>query len=258
MDREMAHLTEQQLVLHYYGDSEYAAAVEAHLTGCLACREEYASLQRLLNSVDGLPVPERGAGYGERVWLKVSGELELDAKRSWWKRLSGNPSGSWSAAVPRWAVAGGVTVLLALAFLAGRWTGRPTGPENQVAAAGGGSERVLLYALGEHLDRSQMTLVSLANSSDAETPLERNQAEDLLKENRLYRQAALRSGDESAAAVLDELERVLTEVANAPGGELDAVRQRMAQHGLLFKIRVLRSQVIQKEKATRPDQAIRN
>lgn len=253
MDREMAHLTEEQLVLHYYGDSEHAA-IDAHLAECLACREEYAALQRLLNSMDGLPVPERGADYGERVWLKVSGKLGLDAKRSRWKRLSG----SWNAAVPRWAVAGGVTVLLALAFLAGRWTVHPTGPENQVVAKGGGSERVLLNALGEHLDRSQTTLVSLANSSDAETPLERNQAEDLLKENRLYRQAALRSGDEGAAAVLDELERTLTEIANAPGGELDSVRQRMTQQGLLFKIRVLRSQVIQKEKAARPDQVVRN
>ena len=134
MDREMAHLTEEQLVLHYYGDSEHAA-IDAHLAECLACREEYAALQRLLNSMDGLPVPERGADYGERVWLKVSGKLGLDAKRSRWKRLSG----SWNAAVPRWAVAGGVTVLLALAFLAGRWTVHPTGPESQVVAKGGGA-----------------------------------------------------------------------------------------------------------------------
>ena len=254
MDQEMTHLTEEQLVLHYYGDSGNAAGVETHLDACPVCREEYAALQRLLNSMDSVPVPDRGAGYGERVWLEVSGELGLGAKQSWWRRLVG----SRSPAVPRWAVAGGVTMLIALAFLAGRWTVRPTGPEQQVVAGGGGSERVLLNALGEHLDRSQMTLVSLANSSEGETPLERNQAEDLLKENRLYRQAALRSGDESAAAVLDELERVLTEVANAPGGELDSVRQRMVQQGILFKIRVLRSQVIQKERAVRPDQMLRN
>jgi hypothetical protein len=108
------------------------------------------------------------------------------------------------------------------------------------------------------LDRTQVTLVSLANSSGGETGLERDQAEDLLRENRLYRQAALRSGDESAAAVLDELERVLVEVANAPGSELDSVRQRMVEQGLLFKLRVLRSQVMQKEKAGRPNLIVRN
>lgn len=251
MDKEMTHLSQEQLVLHYYGDAENAAGVETHLAACLACRDEYTSLQRLLNSVDSVPVPERGTDYGERVWLKLSGELGLNAKRAWWKR-------SWSGAAPRWAVAGSVMMLIALAFLAGRWTVRPSGPESQLVAKGGGSERVLLNALGEHLERSQMTLVSLANSTEDETPLERGQAEDLLKENRMYRQAALRSGDGSAAAVLDELERVLTEVANAPGSELDSVRQRMIQQGLLFKIRVLRSQVIQKEKAVRPDPMVRN
>jgi ElaB/YqjD/DUF883 family membrane-anchored ribosome-binding protein len=254
MDRNMTHLTEEQLVLHYYGDSEDVSQVETHLAQCPTCNAEYASLQRLLNSVDSVPVPERGAGYGEQVWLRVQGELGLSAKRSWWNRLSGN----WSAMVPRWAVAGGGMVLLALAFLAGRWTVQPSIPQSQTVAARAGSERVLLDALGEHLDRTQMTLVSLANSSGDETRLERGQAEDLLKENRLYRQAALRSGDQSAAAVLDELERVLVEVANAPEGELDSVRQRMIEQGLLFKIRVLRSQVIQKEKAGRPDLMLRN
>ena len=253
MDGETKHLTDEQLVLHYYGDSENARDVEMHLDACSACREEYAALQRVLNTVDGVPVPERGSEYGAQVWAKVSGELGLDAKRPWWKKLTG----AWSPAVPRWVVAGGVTTLIALAFLAGRWTMRPTAPENQLTAAAG-SERVLLDALGEHLDRSQMTLMSLANSNAGETPLERSQAEDLLKENRLYRQSALRSGDERAAAVLDELERVLTEVANSPGDELDSVKQRIVQQGLLFKIRVLRSQVIQKEKAARPDQVVRN
>jgi ElaB/YqjD/DUF883 family membrane-anchored ribosome-binding protein len=254
MDGNMTHLTEEQLVLHYYGDSEDVSQVETHLAQCPICSAEYASLQRLLNSVDSVPVPERGAGYGEQVWLRVREDLGLDAKRSWWNRLGG----SWNVMPPRWAIAGGGMVLLALAFLAGRWTVQPSLTQGQAVAARAGSERVLLDALGEHLDRTQMTLVSLANSSGGETRFERGQAEDLLKENRLYRQAALRSGDESAAAVLDELERVLVEVANAPESELDSVRQRMVEQGLLFKIRVLRSQVIQKEKAGRPDLMLRN
>jgi len=257
MNEAMKHLTEEQLILHYYGDAENAAAVETHLEACSACRAEYASLQRTLNTVDGLPVPERGAEYGAQVWARVSAELGLGAKRSWRDRLRA----AWSGGIPRWATAGGVTMLLALAFLAGRWTVRPTlpqGPASQVANARAGHERILLDALGEHLDRSQMTLVSLANSGAGETPMERDQAEDLLKENRLYRQAAVRSGDENAAVVLDELERVLTEVANAPDSDLDGLRQRMARQDLLFKIRVLRSQVMQKEKAVRPDPMVRN
>jgi hypothetical protein len=240
--------------LHYYGDSEDASQVETHLAQCPACGEEYASLQRMLNTLDSVPVPERATDYGGQVWLRVRRELGLNTKTSWWKRLGG----SWSTLVPRWVVAGGVTVLIALAFLTGRWTVQPSITQSQAAAGRAGSERVLLNALGEHLDRTQVTLVSLANSSGNETRLERDQAEDLLKENRLYRQSALRSGDEGAATVLDELERVLTEVANAPGSDLDSVRQRMVEQGLLFKLRVLRSQLIQKEKAGRPDLIVRN
>jgi hypothetical protein len=208
----------------------------------------------LLNTLDSVPVAERGAGYGEQVWLRVQGKLGLGAKRSWWSRLGG----SWGAMTPRLVIAGGVMTLIALAFLAGRWTVQPSVPSIQMASAKAGSQRVLLDALGDHLDRTQVTLVSLANSSGGETGLERDQAEDLLRENRLYRQAALRSGDQSAAAVLDELERVLVEVANAPGSELDSVRQRMVEQGLLFKLRVLRSQVMQKEKAGRPNLIVRN
>jgi hypothetical protein len=257
MERNMTHLTDEQLVLHYYGDAEDAGSqsqVEAHLAQCPICNEEYASLQRLLNTVDSVPVPERGADYGGQVWLRVRNELGLSAKTAWWSRLPGK----WGGMMPRWTLVGSVTVLIGMAFLAGRWTVQPTAPEGATAAVRAGSERVLLDALGDHLDRTQVTLVSLANSSGSETRLERDQAEDLLKENRLYRQAALRSGDEGAAAVLDELERVLVEVANAPGSELDSVRQRMVEQGLLFKIRVLRSQVIQKEKAGRPDPMVRN
>ena len=71
----MTHLTEEQLVLHYYGDAESAAEVEAHLAQCPACGEEYASLQRLLNTLDSVPVAERGA------WLTSHGFLVHATKK---------------------------------------------------------------------------------------------------------------------------------------------------------------------------------
>jgi len=45
---------------------------------------------------------------------------------------------------------------------------------------------------------------------------EQRRAEDLLQENRLYRQTALQEGDTGLASVLDELERVLLDVAHSP------------------------------------------
>ena len=61
----MNHLNEEQLILLYYGEEGDALAVGRHLEECGDCRSLYGSLQRVLNVVDGLPVPDRGADYGQ-------------------------------------------------------------------------------------------------------------------------------------------------------------------------------------------------
>ena len=45
----MNHLTEEQLVLHYYGEG---AEIEEHIGACDQCRLSYQALQRVLNSVN--------------------------------------------------------------------------------------------------------------------------------------------------------------------------------------------------------------
>ena len=85
----MNHLNEEQLILYYYG--EETAGVEDHLGECESCREGYHALQRVLNSVDSLPIPERPADYEAQVWRAV--ERCLPRKRSFsarwltWKPL---------------------------------------------------------------------------------------------------------------------------------------------------------------------------
>jgi hypothetical protein len=131
------------------------------------------------------------------------------------------------------------------AFLAGRVSQRQT----QVAGLSGPvRERIMLVAVGEHLEQSQMILIELMNSDSKGTvdiSEEQLRAQDLISENRLYRQAALRTGDKSVSNVLDELERVLLEVAHSPSklnsAEFEQIRQRIAADGILFKIRVVGS-----------------
>src|SRR6202030_461550 len=110
-------------------------------------------------------------------------------------------------------------------------------------------ERSLVMAVGEHLGRSEMVLVELANSGPQSAGQmvnisgEQRRAEDLLEENRLYRQTALEQGDSALAGVLDELERVLLDVAHSPQQvtpvQLEGIRQRMEAQGILFKVRVV-------------------
>ena len=117
-------------------------------------------------------------------------------------------------------------------------------------------ERVLLIALGDHLDRSQIVLAELVNfpaGEPADISSEQLMVGDLVSQNRILRQTAVRSGDNAHAAVLDELERVLLAIKHAPrdasGEQMDELRGRVESEGLLFKIRVVSSNV--REKGTK-------
>src|ERR1017187_6273023 len=81
---EMNHLSDEQLILHYYGEESDAPGAEMHLDQCAECREMYGSLQRVLNVVDTLPVPARSPEYGAEVFRRI--EHRLPAQ--WWGRLS--------------------------------------------------------------------------------------------------------------------------------------------------------------------------
>jgi hypothetical protein len=125
-------------------------------------------------------------------------------------------------------------------------------------------EKVLLLAVGEHLGRSEMMLTELSNTEAKkgaaqliDISAEQKRAEDLLSENRLYRQTALEQGDGRIANVLDELERVLLDVAHSPGevtgAQLEAIRERIDDGGILFKVRVVGEELEERQRATPAD-----
>ncbi len=119
-------------------------------------------------------------------------------------------------------------------------------------------ERVLLVAVGDHLERSQTVLVELANAGAPKNgrldiSYEQQAAEDLLESNRLYRQTAASTGDTSTADMLEELERMLLEIAHSPSAvsekQLDALRKQIEDRGIIFKVKVFGSQVEQRQAA---------
>lgn len=244
----MNHLTEEQFVLYYYGEGDGSPAVRDHLDACEACRAEYAGLQRVLNVVDSAPVPERDADYGAQVWNRLQpslGKWSRSRGLRWW----GLPW--WPAR--HWAGAALVATLVVAAFIAGRYYPR-TQPGAQTANAGQVRERILLVAVGDHLERSQTVLLELVNARPGQSldvASERERAGDLVAENRLYRQTAARTGDTRVASVLDDLEPVLLEIAHAPDRltpeEVENLRQRIEGDGILFKVRVVGSTVRHRE-----------
>ncbi|HBY63155.1 MAG TPA: hypothetical protein DEH78_25315 [Solibacterales bacterium] len=214
----MQHLNEEQLVFLYYGEGEG----REHLEQCAVCREQFQELSRDLDSFQGPAVPERDPFYEARLWARLEPSL---APRKSLRR--------WFAAPPRWVTAAAMAVLLIGAFTAG-WLLRPREAVQPARTAGAAASRVLTIAVGQHLDRSQLMLTELANSGDADAAV----AEDLLESNRLYRQTAERQGQAAVAALLDDLERVLVEVAHDPQGVSE---ERIDD--LRFEMRVIRSKL---------------
>jgi hypothetical protein len=247
----MSHLTEEQLVLHYYGEGGEAFKAERHLDECEECRSSYLSLQRTLNVVDAIPAPERGDAYSAEVWRRIEAKLQSRRERRVWV---------WGGPPLRWAFTGfAMVALLAVAFLAGRfYPAHPGAP--QVAGSSQVRERVLLVAVGDYLDRSQMVLVELANAKSngpLDISTEQERAQQLISETRLYRQTAVTTGNTSISGILDELERVMLDIAHGPSrlspAELEKFRARMGAEGILFKIRVVNSNVRSQEEAPAHD-----
>jgi hypothetical protein len=244
------HLTEEELILHYYGERDESPDAAARLEECGECRALYGSLQRALNVVDALPVPERDAEYGARVWRNIEGRL--GGKPSAWRRAFP----FWPRQLPwRWAVAGAALAgLLVTAFLAGRYYPMNRRATPVVQADSQAGESVLLVAVGDYLDRSQMVLIELANANpkqEMDISEEQERAHGLVSETRLYRQTAEHTGDAAVAGVLDQLERVLLDITHEPSrispDELEKLRERLKSQGILFKIRVLDSNVRREE-----------
>ena len=235
------HVTEEQLILHYYGEPD-GTDVDGHLAVCPDCRTQYTRLQQVLNVVD-IPVPERDSEYEERVWNRLSPKLGVRQRLAWW-------------APRKWAAVAAMVVLVVVAFVAGRYS--PSVEKPNTAAQGPVRERVLVVAVGNHLERSQMVLVELKNLPDGnkiDISDEQEFAADLLTANRLYRQTAVTTGEKGLAGILEDLERVLLEVVHSPStissAELEDIRQRIEGQGLLFKMRVVGSNL--NERVQEPD-----
>lgn len=246
----MKHLTEEELFAFREGEPTTREAIAEHLTSCAACRAELERIESVLAALDHFPVPRRGPEYGRAVWQQITPRLPERAGRGW--RIWFEPR--------RWAAVGVMAAAVIAAFIAGRWTKKPPAGAPAAASVAQVRQRVLVLAVGEHLGKSEMVLMELANASPAEPgqkriniSAEQKRAEDLLDANRLYRETALDDGDAALASVLDDLERVLLDVAHSPDeltpAKLELLQKRIEAHGILFKVRVVGQDLQKKQKS---------
>ncbi|HEV3216802.1 MAG TPA: anti-sigma factor [Vicinamibacterales bacterium] len=261
--------------LNDYVDGSLDAAVQAevdeHLRTCADCALMVAELQDLIGAARSLP-PVPPPAY---VWTRLQARVGESRRATFEERPEGGTRKGWTWK-PVWALATAAVVVLA--FLTGRVVEqreqreqrqrelRQTAAESRQADAQGVQraettasakvrERVLLVAVGDHLERSQMVLVELANaqtSGELDISAERQSADDLLASNRLYRQTAVQIGQTNVAGLLDDLERVLVEVARGPSQvsiqQLANLQQRIEAQGLLFKVKIIGSEMRERAK----------
>ena len=248
----MKHTNEEDLFAYREGEMKGRETIAAHLQECGECRAELERMEEVFQALNALPVPDPGEEYGTKVWRQIADRLP-ERRMNWWAGFF----------MPRRLMAlGAAAALLVLAFYVGRMTG-PTAGGEEIVDASKVRERVLLVAVGEHLGKSEMILMELSNAQPAEAgksliniSTTQKRAEDLVEENRLYRQTALNGGDNAMASTLDELQRVLLDVANSPAevtpAQFESIQKRIAAQGILLKVRVVRQELRTQEAGSKP------
>jgi hypothetical protein len=256
------HLTEDELISHFYGDgrADQEAVVDAHLAVCQSCQAMWAEITQSLKMADAVRVPEPDAGFEQAMWARIQPALpERPPRRTVFDSLFGmgegrsRPSG-WLIPVT------GLAAVLAIVAVVGRGWQTPSQPVSGSAsppavatrapADPAGRERVLLTALDDHFQRSEMLLVEVMNADAAPAQnlrFERQTADDLVESSRLYRQAAQQNGKVRLAQMLEDLESVLVEIARSPDQvdrkDFHALRARIDENDLLFKVRAMSKQI---------------
>lgn len=250
----MTHYSEDDLILHHYGEGRRRGRVERHLEECESCAATYRSIAATLVMIAPHEPPARNEQYGLEVWQRIRHRLP-------------EPDPGWLATWLQWdrvALVSAAAVLVLAAFVAGRvWPRQSdraaTRPASE-AAAGASNDarhRILLTSIADHLDRSERVLTDVMNAPDrGDISSEQQWADDLLATSRLYRQDAVDAGEHSVAAVLDDLERSLIEIVHSPSrasaADLEQIRRQIDAAALLFKVRVLSDELRERERAPSP------
>jgi DNA-binding FadR family transcriptional regulator len=197
----------------------------------------------VLAEVDPSEPPERSQDYPQRVWQKVQWRIQPQLRFRWWEFVT------LRQVVPAAVLA----AVLIGAFFVGRYSLTPE-PLREAAISEQARRQILLVAVADHLERSQLVLIELLNApldGPVDASSEQREADDLLTDNRLYRAVAEQSGNAQIADLLDELERVLIELRHGPEqmtpADVARLRATLEQQGTLFKIRVVNAGIQQQQ-----------
>lgn len=243
------HPTDEDLILHFYGESRPAdaARLKTHLDACERCRHAWTDLTETLRLVDVADAPEPDSGFERIMWARIEQALPAAEAPLW----------SFRRLVPVMGLAAIVVALLSVTLAERLATpAMPEGTITSTSSADDVRERVLLTALDTHFEQAEMLLVELMNAPESELHelgFERETADDLVASGRLYRATAADRGDENFVRMLEDLESVLVDVARGPESVdrtgMASLRSRIDDEDLLFKVRAVNHEVRGRQQA---------
>ena len=236
------HPTNDELILHYYGEQspDDAARLDAHVASCVRCQEARNELTDVLGLVDQAAPAEPPIGFERVMWARI--QPALPVRRAWsWRQLV--PLGAWAALV---------VTIIGIQMMRGpdAPVTTPVPDVADAAATARAHRRVLFTALNDHFTQTEMLLVEVMNAPEDGRPefaFERDTAADLVASGRLYRNTASQTGDLHLVAVLDDLESLLVDVAHGPAApkaeDFNLLRDRIDDGDLLFKVRAVTTEI---------------
>ena len=238
------------MTLYYYGENS-DEAVNVHLKTCASCADEYKQLVQLLDGVSCHEVPSRGDDYGASVWQKIAPQLQ--EKPSFWQAFMVKIRAALQT--DNLVLIGAFALIAAIAFLVGRYG--PEHPESPSFLSPANVQNLFQTRVSGHLEQMQMLLTEAQHGGTEPQDLKLRQdwANKLALDNRLYRQVAFQNNDTSMAGFLQDLEFTLLEIANGqkPEIQVERIETKEEHTEILFKIRVLRSEMTPKSLFVPPE-----
>jgi hypothetical protein len=231
------HLSDDEIIgfLHRTPSS----GAEKHLLSCDKCRTELDAYRRTIEALQHWPAPECAADYEDHVWSRISQALPR-RRQTFWARIP----------VRAFGLAAAIAAISVVSFSVYRTHPQPSlnGVVSQAPVAG---HRILDVAVRDHFERTSRVLSELENSKVPDSVHvvdisgEQNTVDDLLAENRLYRQTAEQEGDRPTAHLLENVEQLLVELDHAPpeipAPQLQNFQKHLSDTDVLFKLKVFTS-----------------
>jgi hypothetical protein len=251
--------------LYFYGELEPVdrARVDAHLRGCVPCRQRLDDLHAIRLALASRPVvdaPPAGdwSGFMRRLDEAAGLNRAHAAERP---VVLAHDGRRWTARQVM-ALAAMLALVVTGVFMAARFRAadpadravkvapnsvaqtpaQPVAPESAKS-----EERALREVSAEHLERSKLVVLGLATRDPQETKAddwqyERQLAGTLLSDTRLYRLTAQDRGISDVARVMRDLETVLLETSMSDDADRDAlerVQKLIAKRDLVLKMQVV-------------------